>query len=208
MRQAEHKEKELEWERFLRPPYVADSYQASKHTRKFLIINSYCQVPESSSNYEELPILIHTTTESSREVVRPKRFIISHYDHQPWVPVIPPSHTYQKNRQVKTRSSKPNKNEYSNIFPTRKLSFPFRKTVDRSSTRTGRRHWTPARRKPKSPKPVQVALPNLAQKPAEAQREEKRVRGIRRQGHVLADVPKEGLLSLFSLSVIGALLAL
>ena len=43
---------------------------------------------------------------------------------------------------------------------------------------------------------------------SEAQREEKRVRGIRRQGHVLADVPKEGLLSLFSLSVIGALLAL
>ena len=130
-----------------------------------------------------------------------------YYDHKPWVPM--PSPTSAKEIEQKVKSPPiPHKTRYSNIFPTKKLLFPFRNSLERSSTRKGRRHWAPAKRKPKSSKTVQVPLPNLSQAQKITHSHQKRKSQVRRQDNVLAEVPKEGLASLFALSVIGSLLAL
>ena len=126
-----------------------------------------------------------------------------YYDHKPWVPMPPSTYTKRIEKRVKS-APRPHKTRYSNIFPTKKLLFPFRNSIKRSSTRKGPRNWAPAKRKPKSSKIVQVPLPNPSQEQTITHRHQQRKPQVRRQDNGLAEVPKEGLASLFALSVIGS----
>ena len=135
---------------------------------------------------------------------------IKHYDTNPWIPItIPMPSSSGQDRQKKRKAIfKPHKLKHSNLFPTKKLSFPFRKkkkiSLERSLTRTGRTHWTPAKRKPKKFNTVKVSLPNIFQEPRKSNNQPK----IIRQDNTLTAAPKEGLAELFALSVIGSILAL
>ena len=139
---------------------------------------------------------------------------ITHYDHNPWIPItIPMPSSSGQDRQKKRKAIfKPHKLKHSNLFPTKKLSFPFRKkkknSLERSLTRTGRTHWTPAKRKQRKFNTVKVSLPNIFQEPRNSNNQPQIKPQIRRQDNILTAAPKEGLAELFALSVIGSILAL
>jgi hypothetical protein len=218
----EHEDQD--WQRFIKPPYVPFggrvswlkqiivkyyvtyifSFQAPAKTKIFQAIEQPPSVFNPNQHLSPSTQPIVATPKPSHAYGHP---FSKYYDHKPWVPMPPSTSTNKIEQKVKS-APRPHKTRYSNIFPTKKLLFPFRNSLERSSIQKGRRQWVPAKRKPKLSKTVQVALPNLSQTQTITHSHRQRKPQVRRQDNALAEVPKEGLASLFALSVIGSLLAL
>ena len=128
-----------------------------------------------------------------------------YYDHQPWVP-LPLSNQRLKitpKKEVRRKEKTSKRRIGYNLFPTKKLSFPFRRGLSRNLGRQARKSsWHPSKMKSRSTKNILVNLPNL---PGTKQTHD---RLVRRKGNILSAVPREGKATLFALSVIGSLLAL